>query len=802
MMEDEFETSYYRFDSPAEEGLSFNEDACLMHVPERSKAHWHHVQDLDGFFTRVYHYHQKHGLLCIFLQQCFELVQFFFVISFVTVLFSCVDYDALFANKLPAHYNRSLPYKMTIPDVLYPSQVCYSRIASHSVLVFFIIIAACFWVYRVCKLIASFFQLLEIRRFYHQALRIRQTELEYVSWHEVQQRIMIVQEEQQMCIHKQRLTELDIYNRTLRFKNYLVAMVNKGLLPPQFNIPFLGNIIFLTQSLIYNIEFIFFWGPRAVFSSGYHMKPEYKQKSRRNELAKKLSSDLMWLGLLNLFLSPIIFLWQILYTVLTYTETIKNEPGFFGSRKWSIYSYLYLRHFNELSHEFHTRLKQGYKPAASYMDTFSSPIMAVIGNFILFVAGAILAVIILLAVWDEDVLKVEHVLTVIGILTVVVRVCRSLIPDESVAPNPEKLMKSVISQVHYAPDTWYGQAHTYRVRDEFAQLFPYKATVILEELLSPIVTPFILIFWMRSRSGEFIDFFHNFTVDIAGVGDVCSFAQMDIKRHGDPRWHDTNSNQHSPSQQADDGKTELSLMHFTITNPKWNVPEVGRDYLKNVFEKAQNNKEIVHKLQMENIPQLSSVSMQASLNVSLTMDRLSSTLNAAAVDANVGDASDKQENRWKASQFSGKKTGKHGASSVGFHHVAPTSAVRENALNEMNLSALFMHELHHQRLHEENAIMWETLADESAEQLVSTNQLPVFRKGYDSTAVAFGQHFADTHDCDNTMRTGHSFIHRPLSTNNALVSPVVGREQGDQHTSSDSDVAPQEFHIVDQTNRV
>lgn len=57
---------------------------------------------------------------------------------------------------------------------------------------------------------------------------------------------------------------------------------------------------------------------------------------------------------------------------------------------------------------------------------------------------------------------------------------------------------------------------------------------ILEELLSPIVTPFILIFHLRNKSLEIIDFFRNFTVEVIGVGDICSFAQMDIRRHGNP----------------------------------------------------------------------------------------------------------------------------------------------------------------------------------------------------------------------------------------------------------------------------
>lgn len=57
---------------------------------------------------------------------------------------------------------------------------------------------------------------------------------------------------------------------------------------------------------------------------------------------------------------------------------------------------------------------------------------------------------------------------------------------------------------------------------------------ILEELLSPVVTPIILIFCLRKKSLEIIDFFRNFTVEVVGVGDTCSFAQMDIRQHGHP----------------------------------------------------------------------------------------------------------------------------------------------------------------------------------------------------------------------------------------------------------------------------
>ena len=67
------------------------------------------------------------------------------------------------------------------------------------------------------------------------------------------------------------------------------------------------------------------------------------------------------------------------------------------------------RHFNELEHELMARLSRAYKPATYYMDSFVSPLFTVIARTVAFISGSVLAVLVLLTVWDEDVLNVEHV---------------------------------------------------------------------------------------------------------------------------------------------------------------------------------------------------------------------------------------------------------------------------------------------------------------------------------------------------------------------------------------------------------
>ena len=52
-----------------------------------------------------------------------------------------------------------------------------------------------------------------------------------------------------------------------------------------------------------------------------------------------------------------------------------------------------------------------------------------------------------------------------------------------------------------------------------------------------------------------------------GVGDVCSYAEMDIRRHGNPGWSVFPESRPMSTQveQAEMGKTEMSLVHFQVS---------------------------------------------------------------------------------------------------------------------------------------------------------------------------------------------------------------------------------------------
>ncbi|KAH8269439.1 hypothetical protein KR018_002977 [Drosophila ironensis] len=578
-----------------------NSGIMIHMVPETGRARWNHIEDLDSFFSRMYQYQQKHGFQVIVLDEVLQLLEFGFVVWLLTFVTHCIRHDVLFGDVPPPSGHN----KTTLPDVIIPTGQCVSNMGWFTFLILFI--AAIYLGIRLLKMVYHITQYADIRRFYNTALHIEDTELDNFTWHEVQQRIRRVQAEQHMCIDKESLTELDIYHRVLRFKNYLVALMNKQLLPVRFHIPLYGEVVSLSRGMLFNIDLILFRGPGSPFQNNWQLRDEFAVRSNQTELAQRLSKLILGVALLNLLLAPVIFVWQLIYFSFSYANILRKEPNALGLRTWSNYGRLYLRHFNELDHELDARLNRAYEYADRYLSSFSSPLAAVIARNLLFISGGLLLLILGLGIYEEHVFQVEHVLTILAVLTAVGVVSRALVPDENLIWCPEQLMTAILAHVHYLPSEWRQQAHTARVRQEFSNFFQFKAGYLLSEIFSPFVTPFVLIFVFRPKAMELVRFFRTFTVSVRGVGNVCSFAQMDVRKHGNPDWQLTSDleemtrpaggqppqpqpPQPQPQQHQQQslacGKTEMSLVRFTLNNPEWQMPKEARQFLRGVREHA------------------------------------------------------------------------------------------------------------------------------------------------------------------------------------------------------------------------
>ncbi|CAD5117279.1 DgyrCDS6067 [Dimorphilus gyrociliatus] len=617
----------------------------VEHSSQKKSTRWSHIQNLDEFFTRVYQYHQRGGFLAMVIEDWMQLLQFAFIIGFSSFLLKCVKYDVLF------HETKLLngTEKVTLSDGVFSVEQCFERFDPLMIIV--LIVAVVLALLKTCRNIYNSFQYYDMRNFYSQVLEITSQDLGSFTWHEIQSKLLLGQTEHHLCIHKHDLTQLDIYHRILRFKNYEVAMINKKVINLQFKLPFLGECVLFSNTLKYNLEIILFWGPWSPFENHWHLKSDYRNYHKRKELAAQ------------------------------YAELCKRDPSILGLRMWSLYSRLYLRHFNELEHEFMSRLNRAYKYSVRYMDSFTLPITVIFAKYTVFFCGSILIVFVVLTVIDEDILAVQHVIGTMTVLTIICSIGRACIPDENMVWSPEILMRSILSQIHYMPEHWKGQAHKFPVRDEFSQLFQYKFSYLLGELFSPITTPLVLIFSSRNKALDIVDFFRNFTVEVTGVGDVCSFAQMDIRKHASPEWMvSETSTEANDYRQAENGKAALSLIHFKYTNPEWVPPEDESKFLNSV--RAHMTRDVA---QLGLNP-----GAEAMFNSMRSSDGLPSISQPNLADDGVRVRG--------AHHIEGPLSNSlNSFASLGTIQKNPNEEQIEILTNEMNLSALYLHDIRRQK---------------------------------------------------------------------------------------------------------
>ena len=114
-----------------------------------------------------------------------------------------------------------------------------------------------------------------------------------------------------------------------------------------------------------------------------------------------------------------------------------------------------------------------------------------------------------------------------GIFGAISAISRTLIkaPNEGIY-NPEDIMKKISKYTYYMPLEWFDKCNTYYVLNEFLKMFKYKLFLFLNDLLSVIITPIILIFVLPKQSDKIINFLINNTSYKKETGNICIFSQF------------------------------------------------------------------------------------------------------------------------------------------------------------------------------------------------------------------------------------------------------------------------------------
>ncbi|KAL5697293.1 autophagy protein atg9 [Ranunculus cassubicifolius] len=234
------------------------------------------------------------------------------------------------------------------------------------------------------------------------------------------------------------------------------------------------------------------------------------------------------------------------------------------------------REFNEVDHLFRHRINSSVPHACDYLKQFPSPVVTIIAKFISFVSGGFAAVLIIIAFLEESLLEGQM--------------------SELQVLDPEGAMSLVVQHTHFMPKRWRSKENTDTVRTEFETLFQYTGMMLLEEMVSIILTPYLLLLVVPKRVDDILQFISDFTVDVDGVGHVCSLSVFDFERHGNNKY--ASPHNASRTQRSSQGKLEKSFLSFQSTYPFWEPNADGKKFISNLrgfgAQKLQVRRDLQH----------------------------------------------------------------------------------------------------------------------------------------------------------------------------------------------------------------
>lgn len=498
---------------------------------EKAMWLWVNQTDLDTYMRGVYEYYIGCGIWSIMLRRTLSLLQSAFVVGFVTFLGWCIDYSKL---------NKS--NKMS--EVVVPK--CAKRI--HGFWIFTLWLFIVYWVYSFYQLVTEWPRLKAMHDFYHHLLDIPDRDIQTIQWQQIVSRIMALRDQNLTTASnlgpearkildsksRQRLDAIDIASRLMRRENYLIALFNKEVLDVTVPIPFLGNRYIFSETTSWHVnlaimEFVFS-GPNGQFNQDF-----LKEKNRR-DLVKRLKGRLFWTGIISIVCAPFAVLFVLASYLFKYFTEYHKDPGQLSTRDFTTFAQWKFREFNELPHLFARRRNMAYPYANLYLAQFPKDKTEQISSFVAFIAGAFASVLVFFTLFDSELFLTFEIspgktaLFWIGVLSAVYRTARGSSPQEDQVKDPSYYLNHVIYHTRYEPDSWHDRLHTDEVRAEFAKLYQPKVLIFAEEILSMVITPFLLMFRLPQCSERIVDFFREFSIVVDGLGVTCSYSMFPFNK--------------------------------------------------------------------------------------------------------------------------------------------------------------------------------------------------------------------------------------------------------------------------------
>jgi hypothetical protein len=331
--------------------------------------------------------------------------------------------------------------------------------------------------------------------------------------------------------------ELAYRKRILRQQHFLIGLYIKTI---NIQLPeFLGGAFYLPSYLqwcINHIIYLHFFSNHH--DSYYSYVPHLRNVTNTTNKVKKLQTTFQKVGLFLALSSPIIFFYACIYYIFKHFQNIRLSPKILSTRQYNNYAKIKFQHFNELPHELDYRLYESLPIAENLLNSVRHKSIELINLMTGFICGSLLCICsILLVVFqitvESDFLWGFSLIFYISILGSVYAISTAFINDNDLVNlRTEKktplylidLMK--ILSIDMDRSEYCGINIKQNAYDNiylFKKYYQYKFILLITDIVSIFITPFILIYYMTRISPQIVEFFDLYSVNFPHSRDEYHF---------------------------------------------------------------------------------------------------------------------------------------------------------------------------------------------------------------------------------------------------------------------------------------
>lgn len=559
------------------------------HVQETIAAVFDHQTDkyIDAFY-QYYHRRGYNPLLARAIVHC--LSQLLFVVAFLFVV-GCINYKQLhhhFANPtcVDGSANTGNLYDT---DCYGNTPISMHHLSSDSAYMWLVaLILLGIALFDAAVMMQSRKIWREIRNLYNNKLHIQDSQLHFIEWDEVLSKFITIMREYQLGVQfPKSMDHADVHGMICQRSNFSIGLFLQPFIKSSITI---AKIPFLYGTLQWSLDYCI---KMCVFDAHGYVSDLVKSGSaqERRDVAKALKNWFLIIGLGNLLLTPIILLAQVTRFCFSDFEFLQN-PWQFTKRQFSPYAQWLIREYNELPHDFNARIKSAQQPANDYLNARPYTVAAVIARAVMVAAGGIVVVTIVFSfTYDVNFLFspfwMGRTVAWWCIALAIVFIVSSFYLPSLISTDPVTSMNNLRSTCVYF-DAFAGKETDEATFNRIEMMFPYRLDVLLNEMLSVLTTPCILLLRLPAVADNIVVFYAEGTVTHDCIGDIYSRADYRASSHrGDVVKSMQRESEISSSMptiinvtdDANDHKTVTSLRHFTEKVGSWSIPSVLRQQL-------------------------------------------------------------------------------------------------------------------------------------------------------------------------------------------------------------------------------